>query len=373
MKRLVISAVLVASLVFSSNSVVRADNFDESVCSVVVENDFSEGDVGDTEGFTDGDDGVELPEVNDAKGAVEDTQVDPELNVSEFKGCVGEHFQIEVTGSDSCVYRSIDSNIAVVSSTGMVECVSVGNTVIEVETAQGNKLSCSVEVTEPMIDTSDVRLKKGEEFKIEVKGNDSGLPVEFSTDYPRCSVNSDGVVSMSSSGDAVVDIKIGNNISYKKRFTCYSAHEDYFERMQPAISECLGTPYVFGGETPGVELDCSGYVSYVYKSVGLISERYTAQGFYDICKKVDEPQVGDMVFFAGTYNTSDYITHIGIYAGNGEMYHSGKPNQKVSLSQSYFANHLVGYGTLLDGDSPMVIEDTGKGYTEEDLKNIWYW
>ena len=115
--------------------------------------------------------------------------------------------------------------------------------------------------------------------------------------------------------------------------------------MQEAIEYCLGTPYLLGGFSPKVALDCSGYCSYVYNTVGLMSGRTTAQGLYNMCKKTDKPEPGDLVFFQGTYNCGDFITHVGLYAGDGMMYHSGNPNQKVAIT-GYYQQHFVSYGTM---------------------------
>lgn len=80
----------------------------------------------------------------------------------------------------------------------------------------------------------------------------------------------------------------------------------------------VGTPYVWGGETPGVGFDCSGLVQAAYKVAGITLPR-VAQDQYDATTKLGpggplEP--GDLVFFGES--TTD-INHVGIYVGNGEM------------------------------------------------------
>jgi Cell wall-associated hydrolases (invasion-associated proteins) len=108
----------------------------------------------------------------------------------------------------------------------------------------------------------------------------------------------------------------------------------------------MGMPYVYGGASPETSFDCSGFIYYVYKTVGYNVSRMTAQGFYNISEKVEESdvQIGDLVFFEGTYGISDYITHIGIYVGNGNIMHFGDPSKIESISN--FGNHFVGYGRL---------------------------
>jgi cell wall-associated NlpC family hydrolase len=77
----------------------------------------------------------------------------------------------------------------------------------------------------------------------------------------------------------------------------------------------VGTPYVWGGETPGVGFDCSGLVQAAYRAAGLSLPR-VAQNQYDRgpLLPVGNPlQPGDLVFFGG--GPGD-VTHVGIYAGS---------------------------------------------------------
>jgi cell wall-associated NlpC family hydrolase len=80
----------------------------------------------------------------------------------------------------------------------------------------------------------------------------------------------------------------------------------------------VGTPYVWGGETPGVGFDCSGLVQAAYKAAGIDLPR-VAQDQYDTTAKLvsgDQLEPGDLVFFGGSATD---VTHVGIYVGNGQM------------------------------------------------------
>ena len=80
----------------------------------------------------------------------------------------------------------------------------------------------------------------------------------------------------------------------------------------------VGTPYIWGGETPGVGFDCSGLVQAAYKVAGITLPR-VAQDQYDSTAKLgpsDPLEPGDLVFFGG--GPTD-VTHVGIYIGNGQM------------------------------------------------------
>jgi cell wall-associated NlpC family hydrolase len=102
----------------------------------------------------------------------------------------------------------------------------------------------------------------------------------------------------------------------------------------------VGTPYVWGGETPGVGFDCSGLVQAAYKAAGVNLPR-VAQDQYDATMKLapGEPiEPGDLVFFGG--GPSD-ITHVGIVVGNGEMVDAPYTGADVRV-ESYDWPDLVG-------------------------------
>lgn len=105
----------------------------------------------------------------------------------------------------------------------------------------------------------------------------------------------------------------------------------------------LGVRYVYGGASPS-GFDCSGLVYYVLKTLGytpyrMINDMY-AQGSY-VSKANLQP--GDIVFFANTYGSG--LSHVGIYAGNGQFIHAPNSRSVVSysdLTTGYWANHYYG-------------------------------
>ena len=126
-------------------------------------------------------------------------------------------------------------------------------------------------------------------------------------------------------------------------------NDETFAKLINEAEKYLGYPYVLGGSSPATSFDCSGFVCWVYTHSGVHNlPRTTAQGIYNQCKRVSDSEAkpGDLIFFKGTYNAGETVTHIGIYVGNNRMLHCGNPIQYTSIDTNYWRNHFYAYGRL---------------------------
>jgi cell wall-associated NlpC family hydrolase len=111
----------------------------------------------------------------------------------------------------------------------------------------------------------------------------------------------------------------------------------------------LGYPYVWGGSTPATSFDCSGFVCWVLNQSGAASVgRTTAQGLYNLCTPVSpaDARPGDLIFFQGTYSTTDTVTHVGIYVGNNLMINAGDPIKYERIDSAYRAASFYAFGRI---------------------------
>ena len=115
------------------------------------------------------------------------------------------------------------------------------------------------------------------------------------------------------------------------------------QQIVETAKKYLGVPYVYGGTSPS-GFDCSGLVYYVLKSHGITVSRSSA-AMYKCGTPISKSQLqpGDLVFFQGT--SASGISHVGIYAGNGQFIHSPNRGKVVSfadLNSAYYTEHYYG-------------------------------
>lgn len=110
----------------------------------------------------------------------------------------------------------------------------------------------------------------------------------------------------------------------------YVSPANYSGVIQIALS-LQGRPYVWGASGPD-SFDCSGFIMYVFKKVGINLPR-TVRAQYEAGTPIskDQLQPGDLVFFRN-------LGHDGIYIGDGQFVHAPHTGSYVrveSLSSPY--------------------------------------
>ena len=88
-------------------------------------------------------------------------------------------------------------------------------------------------------------------------------------------------------------------------------------------------------------VDCSCPVQNVYAAAGVRLPRVAVDQF-TATQPVADPQPGDLVFFANTYQPG--VAHVGIYIGNGQQIDAPSPGKSVAVEPvftGYWGGHFV--------------------------------
>lgn len=109
----------------------------------------------------------------------------------------------------------------------------------------------------------------------------------------------------------------------------------------------LNTKYKYGGKKPDFGVDCSGFVTYVFKTSIDYKITGAARHMAKIGKTIHKSHtfenklaIGDLLFFN---TTGKSFSHVGIYIGDGKFIHASSGRGRViitDVNQTYYKKRL---------------------------------
>lgn len=146
-----------------------------------------------------------------------------------------------------------------------------------------------------------------------------------------CATLAFGGLEMSSSNNqTVVDDVPADDLNNYKDYVPKGDSVKGNAIVTSALSK-IGCKYVWGAEGPDT-FDCSGLVWWACNENGVTFTRTTAEELskMGIPIEKDKLQPGDIITF---YTLSSYVSHVGIYIGEGKMVHAPNVNSTVRVDE----------------------------------------
>ena len=114
---------------------------------------------------------------------------------------------------------------------------------------------------------------------------------------------------------------------------------EFIDNMLDSVAyPLIGTPYVLGSKGPGA-FDCSTYISYIFKYMGVTSVSGTSRQLagntkWPAVNDISQIMRGDLLFF-GSPDAPHTVSHVALYLGEGLFIHCSVSGEGVAINDFY--------------------------------------
>ena len=118
-----------------------------------------------------------------------------------------------------------------------------------------------------------------------------------------------------------------------------TSSETFGQRVVDEAASHDGKDYRYGATGPDA-FDCSGYVQYVFRQVGVDLPRTSGEQ-YAASRKIakSDKRPGDLI---AIHSSSGSVTHVAVYAGGGDMWVASTGSDRVRRQAIYTDRYRVG-------------------------------
>lgn len=150
------------------------------------------------------------------------------------------------------------------------------------------------------------------------------------------SLNATNNITLYGALNGYYKIKYNNNLGYIAKsyvstatpsavatIPLVSSTASQISTLMSSANKLLGIRYTYGGATLSTGFDCSGFVQYIYKTIGVTLSRTTyTQVEEGSAVSINDLKVGDLLFFIDN-------SHEGVYIGNNKFIQAQKTGTVV--------------------------------------------
>ena len=160
----------------------------------------------------------------------------------------------------------------------------------------------------------------------------AALAAERARQQSASSSSSSSSSNRSSSSSSRKSSSSSKKSSSSKRYSSYTGSGNGSEVASYA-QNFVGNPYVYGGSSLTRGTDCSGFTMSVFAHFGISTGRSSRdQAAKGKEVAVSAVQPGDLLFYA----SGNYINHVALYIGNGQVIHASTAKSGIKISPSNY-------------------------------------